>query len=214
MQRTLYIILIGITSLLLTACGGGTAPQSVTTTSILSDHSLNGEISLTSSNTASVLQGRTQSLFAGVDQNTLTEYRAFLDFPLGGAVGVPYGAVIDSAYLDIYVNSVLPSPGTVPLLIDLISYPLPTLVTSDYDRNVQPPLASTRPQIPITSADVGHNVSIDITSLMIEAQARGLSDLQLRILQDFVPYYGLFEIDDTTGIDRSKFAPVLTVSYH
>lgn len=212
MQRTLYIILLGVASLLLTGCGGGTPPP--TTTSILSEPSLDGEISLTSTNSSSVLQGRTQSLFAGVDQNTLTEYRAFLDFPLGGANGIPFNAVIDSAYLDIYVNSVLPSPGTVPLLIDLVSLQPPTLVASHFDRNSQPPLVSIRPQAPITSADVGHNVSIDITSLMIEAQASSLTDLQLRILQDFVPYYGMFEIDDTTGIDRAKYAPVLTVTYH
>jgi hypothetical protein len=67
---------------------------------------------------------------------------------------------------------------------------------------------------PFTQADVGTNVSIDVTSLMVQAQQMGLTDFQVRILEDLGPAIpGLIEINDTTGVNRASLAPVLTVTY-
>ena len=63
---------------------------------------------------------------------------------------------------------------------------------------------------PVSRADVLRHVTVDVTSLMVEAQRRGLPDFQIRILEDdgFV-FPGLIEIDDTT----INLAPLLTVTY-
>jgi len=155
-----------------------------------------------------------QSIFAGVDPVSLTETRAFLDFPLGGTGGIPYNAVIDSASLDIFINDVQPTPTTVPILIYLVSFQPPTLLATDYDRNLQPPLFTLSVIPTISSADIGHNINIDVTNLMVNAQSMGLTDFQVRILEDFGSSPGLIEINDSTGANRSSLAPLLTVTYH
>jgi hypothetical protein len=49
---------------------------------------------------------------------------------------------------------------------------------------------------------------------MLQAQELGLVDFQVRILEDLGPAVpGLIEINDTTGVSRSSFAPLLTVTY-
>ena len=205
----------------LTGCGNGDdgdigAPILVTT-QIQSDPGFDGDIEQTSSTSFTITQGMSptvQSVFAGIDPVARTEFRAFLDFPLTGAGGVPGNAVIDSAFLDIYINSLQPNVGTIPILIELVSFQPPTLIDTDFDRNLQPPLASVVVSPPLSQADVGTNVSIDVTPLMIEAQNLGLLDFQVRIMQDLGPAIPiLLEIDDTTGADRGSFAPLLTVNY-
>ncbi len=155
-----------------------------------------------------------QSLFAGVVPATLDESRAFLDFPLGGPNGVPLNASIVSATLDIVIDSI--SPGAaVPLRIDLISFP-PPLIATDFDRIIQPSLASVVGPV-ITSADVfvpalNNHVLIDVTPLMVQAQVQAVPNFQIRILDDSgTP--GLIEIDDSTGANRLNFAPLLTVQF-
>src|SRR5947208_2501952 len=96
-----------------------------------------------------------QSVFAGIDPVTRTEFRAFLDFPLTGAGGIPGNAIIDSAFLDIYVNSIQPNVGTIPILIELVSFQPPTLLATDFDRSIQPALASVVVSPPLTQADIG-----------------------------------------------------------
>lgn len=55
---------------------------------------------------------------------------------------------------------------------------------------------------------------IDVTSLMVEAQRRRLVDFQVRILEDLGPAIPvLMIIDDSTGVNRSSRAPLLTVTY-
>jgi hypothetical protein len=157
-----------------------------------------------------------QSVFAGIDPFTLAEYRAFLDFPLTGVGGVPGNAVIVSAVLDIVIDSIQPQPlfGTIPIRIDLVSFQPPTLITSDFSRTSLWPLATTTIMPPISQADFGEHVFVDVTSLMAEAQSLGLPDFQIRILEDFWPVSpGLIEINDTTGPNRVYFAPLLQVEY-
>jgi len=222
MQRMLCAILMGFTILALSGCGGGgggggSYPQTFTT-SILSDPVYDGDIEQTSLTSFTITQGMSssiQSVFAGVDPVSQNEYRAFLDFPLGGAGGVPSNAIIDSAKLDIVINTIQPSYATIPILIDLVSFQSPSLLSTDFDRGIQPALAYTTISPPISSpADVGQNISIDVTSLMGEAQFRGLPDFQVRILEDFGTNPGIIEINDTTGPNRPILAPQLTVTYH
>src|SRR6267154_554915 len=215
-----FTLAIACAAISLTGCGGGdggVAPPPVFTTQIQSDPGFGGDIEQTSPSSFAITQGMSptvQSVFAGIDPAAGTEFRAFLDFPLTGAGGVPAGAVIDTAFLDIYINSLQPNIGTIPILIELVSFQPPTLIDTDFDRTLQPPLASLVLSPPLTQADVGTNVSIDVTPLMIEAQRRGLVDFQVRIMEDLGPAIPiLVEINDTTGVDRGSLAPLLTVTY-
>jgi len=215
-----FTLAIAYATISLTGCGGddgGGVPPPVFTTQIQSDPGFDGDIEQTSPISFAITQGMSptvQSVFAGIDPVARTEFRAFLDFPLTGAGGVPGDAVIDSAFLDVYINSLQPNIGSIPILIELVSFQPPTLLETDFDRTLQPPLASLVLDRPISQADVGTNVSIDVTPLMIEAQRLGLLDFQVRIMEDLGPAIPiLVEIDDTTGADRSLFAPLLIVTY-
>jgi len=187
-------------------------------THIFSDPGVDGDIEQTAQNTFTITQGMSptvQSVLAGVDPVALSEFRAFLTFPLAGAGGVPGDAVIDSAFLEVLIDDLEPMDGNLPILIDLVTFQPPTLISTDFDRTLQPPLASTRISPPIGSSDLGTYVSVDVTALMIQAQALGLPDFQVRIMEDVGPLVPvLMSIDDTTGADRSARAPVLTVTYH
>jgi hypothetical protein len=219
MQRMLCAILVGFTILVLPGCGGGGSssfPQTFVT-SIVSDSTFDGDIEQTSPNSFTITQGMSQSVqsvFAGVDPVSLNEFRAFLDFPLGGARGVPTNAVIDSAYLEIVIDSIRPVSTTIPVLIELVTFQPPTLLSTDFNRSLQPPLAITSIRPSISPTDVGQNIFIDVTSLMEKAQFMGLTDFQVRILEDFGTSPGLIEINDMTGINRASLAPLLTVTYH
>lgn len=204
----------------LTGCGGDSAPPPppAVTTQIGSDAAFDGDIQQISPTDFVVTQGMSstvQSVFAGIDPATMTEYRTFLDFPLTGAAGIPADAMIESAFLDIYIDSLQPGPGSLPLRIELVSFQPPTLIGTDFDRVQQPPLAYIQVSPPFGAADVGTNVSIDVTSLLVQAQQLQLPDLQLRIMEDLGPAIPvLMEIDDTTGPNRSSLAPLLTVTYY
>lgn len=208
-----------VCAITLVGCGGGdrSGHPILLTTQIGSDPAFDGDIQEISPIAFTVTQGMSpsvQSVFSGIDPVSRTELRAFLDFPLTGPGGVPGDAAIDSAFLDIYVNSIQPNVGEFPIMIDLVAFQPPTLIDTDFDRSIQPALASVVVSPPLSQADVGTNVSIDVTPLMLEAQKLGLLDFQVRIMQDLgsaIPI--LLEISDVTGADRSAFAPLLTVNY-
>jgi hypothetical protein len=216
----IFTFVIACAVITLTGCGNGgndAGPPILVTTQITSDPGFDGDIEQTSPSSFTITQGMSptvQSVFAGIDPATRTEFRAFFDFPLTGAGGVPGHAIIDSAFLDIYVNSLQPNVGAISILIELVSFQPPTLIDTDFDRSIQPALASVVVSPPLSQADVGTNVSIDVTPLMIAAQNLGLLDFQVRIMQDVGPAIPiLLEINDTTGADRNTFAPLLTVNY-
>ena len=215
MKRTFFSAILVFLVLSPIGCGSdhSSSPQ-IYSSFILSDPAYDGDIAVNTAGTSTITQGNTQSVFSGIDPETNVEYRAFLDFPLTG--GVPGNATIDSATLDIVITNIfLQSPGnTIPIRIELVSFQPPTLVETDFDRTLQPALAFTTIVPPISSADVGYHVSVDVTSLMTEAQRLGLADFQIRILEDlgFVSP-GLIEITDTTGSTREDLAPMLMVSY-
>jgi hypothetical protein len=215
-----YAVVCIAVAFALASCGGGDSgggPPPLFTVQIASDSGYDGDIQETSPSTFIVTQGMSpsvQSVFAGIDPATLTEFRAFFDFPLGGAGGVPAVANIDSAFLDIYINSLQAGGTTLSILIELVNYQPPALLETDFDRNLQPPLAYVRVTPPFVQSDVGTNVSIDVTPLMLQAQELGLADFQVRILEDLGPAIpGLIEINDTTGANRSSLAPLLMVTY-
>ena len=196
--------------------GGG--PPPTYTAKILSDPAFDGDIEQTSSTTYAITQGMSagvQSVFVGIDPVAMTEFRTFLDFPLTGTGGVPGNAVIESAYLNIYVNSLQPITGAIPIRVELVSFHPPTLIGTDFDRTVQPPLAFIIANPPFDRTDVGFNASINVTSLMVRAQQSNLLDFQVRIMEDLGPAIPvLMEINDTTGASRATRAPLLTVTYH
>jgi hypothetical protein len=187
------------------------------TTQILSDPRFDGDIERVSETEFTITQGMSttvQSVFVGIDPVGGTEFRAFLDFPLTGSDGVPADATIEEAFLEIFINTLDPINGQLPVRVDLVSFQPPTMVETDYDINLQPALASVRLTPDITSGDVGTFVPIDVTSLMREAQRRGLDDFQVRILEDPGPAVPvLTTIDDRTGAGRRDRAPLLTVTY-
>lgn len=214
MKRMFLSAIMVSISVALLSCGGG---SDTIVTQILSDPAFDGDIvqdPLTGAYT--ITQGNTQSVFAGIDPVTGAEHRAFLDFPLTGVGGVPGNAVIVSATLDIVISSILPQPlfGNIPVRIDLVFFQPPTLIGSDFNRTVQPALATTTIIPPISQADFRQHVIVDVTSLMVEVQRFGLPDFQIRILEDLgIVEPGLIEINDTTGASRAVLAPLLEVSY-
>jgi len=217
--RIPVIIAIACGILSLSGCGGGdgnSAPRTVTT-QILSDSRFDGDIEQTSPNSFTITQGMSstvQSVFAGIDPVGGTEFRAFLDFPLTGSGGVPGNAFVDSAFLEIYIDDLQPATGKLPIRVDLVAFQPPTLIGTDFDRTLQPALASVIVSPDISSSDVGVFVPIDVTSLMVEAQRRGLVDFQVRIMEDLGPAIPvLMVIDDSTGANRASRAPLLTVTY-
>lgn len=214
---------IGIVCILsyLSGCGGGdggnAGPEQVVT-HILSDPTYDGDIEQTSPSTFTVTQGmggNVQTVLAGIDPSAGTEFRAFLDFPLNGPDGVPGDAIIDSAYLEVLVDDLIPSDGSLPVRVELVSFLPPTLTPAQFDRTAQPPLGAVLVSGDVNAADIDHYVSVDVTSLMIQAQQLGLADFQVRVMEDLGPAIAtLMEIDDTIQADRPQRAPVLTVTYH
>lgn len=217
MRKMFLAAMMVFISLALTGCGDDrdSAPL-IFVTDIISDPAFDGDIQRSSSGVFTITQGNTQSVFAGIDPVTLSEFRAFLDFPLSGPGGVPGNAFIVSATLDIVIDSISSqSPaGTIPIRIDLVAFQPPTLTATDFDRTILPALATTTFSPPISAADVGSHVVVDVTSLMIEAQRLGLADFQIRILEELGPVFpGLIEINDTTGVNRPDLGPLLQVTY-
>ncbi len=207
--------------LCLGGCGGDSGqpagPTSVVT-HILSDPSFDGDIEQTGPGSYTVTQGMSatvQTVLAGFDPVNQTEFRAFLDFALTGPGGVPGNAIIDSAFLEILVDNLMPTNGSLPVRVELVSFQPPNLIGTDFDRTLQPPLATALVSGDVTSADIGQYVAVDVTPLMVQAQQLGLVDFQVRIMQDLgPPILTLMEIDDTTAANRPQRAPLLTVTYH
>ncbi len=228
MKRFLAVLTVFLSTALI-GCGdnNGSIGQSTVTTQILSNPMNDGDIALTTSNSFTITQGNTQTVFAGINPATGTEYRAFLDFPLTDPVeGVPGNAIIVSASLEIYIDSILlqTAGGTIPIRIDLVDIEPPNpLFDSDFYRSgsisTAPTLATMIvPPISQTSLSNSKNyVTVDVTDLMVQAQNLLLPDFQVRILEDNsvlgIPP-GLIEIDDRTGQNRDVYAPLLQVTYY
>lgn len=208
---------LGCILLCLGGCGGGDSGPQEVESQILSDPSADGDIAQTQSSyvVTQGMQGSVQSVFAGIDPASGDESRAFLDFPLDGPGGIPGNAIIDSAYLTLFVDNVDPADSGLPVRVELVSFQPPALTPTQFDRGAEPALGSVVIPGDVTGADIGHDLQVDVTSLMEQAQTLGLQDLQLRIMEDLgVQYDVLMEIDDTTQAGRHQTAPELVVTYH
>lgn len=207
----LFVLLMAV----LVGCGSGGhkehQPDPLFVIQILSDQTADGDIAQSPAAVRTVTSAvDTGSVLVGIDAVSGDEYRGFLDFPLRGLHGVPLGASIDSATLEIFIPGlVIPaSDPTLPVLMDLVTFQPPTILASDFDRSVQPPLLSM--PFDFYSSDAGTFVVIDVTALMDEAQIEGLPDFQLRFVLDFIATSGLLEIEDAAA----DTAPLLTVTYY
>jgi hypothetical protein len=219
MRKIGILGLVGVLALFLAGCGGGGSDgPPVFTATILSDQPSDGDIAFDSiANSFTVSQGP-NTLFFGIDSlgPNQPEYRAFLDFPLDGSTGediIPLTATITFAEVRISVVSV-EFAGTIPTLVDLVTYTVGGLGAGDFN---SPPLtfpggAPAFRDFDFFSSDAGFDVAIEVTSLMREAQRRGLADFQLRFLLDFVPNpAGFVGIDDRPTVIVT--APKLIVRY-
>ena len=209
MRKILVLGLVGVLALVLAGCGGGDGRQDTVIARTLSIQSVDGDIGLSPppGSTYTISQATaTNDVVFGIDSGA-SEFRAFLDFPLDGSNGgdaIPLNAVIVAADIEVFVNS-LSFAATVPTLLDLVQYPVSGLTPADFD---SAPLL-TRSLFSFLPGDVNNFVRIDITSLMVEAQRLGLSNLQLRFLLDFSASAGFVALDDGAGVR----APLLTVEY-
>jgi hypothetical protein len=212
MRKLPLPLLLGIlaVTLLIVSCGDGGNPQPVIVAHIFSDQPTDGDIAFDPVLQSFTVTNGPETLFFGIDDldPNLPEYRAFLDFPLDGSTGgdvIPANAGIVSATLEVFINEVS-FASDVPALLDLVSYPIVGLRVEDFDSL---PLSSQ--SLDFFASDLGTIVSIDITSLMREAQRLGLTDLQLRFVLDFVTNIGFVGIEDLPSV--STTAPLLTVNY-
>lgn len=211
MKKWLAVLVsLSLLSVMAGCGGGGGGSYTVYEAQILSDQPADGDIAYDPVDASYLItQGPSTVYFGLDDQNShVPEYRAFLDFPLDGSTGyvsVPASAWIESATLEVYVNEVS-FAAVVPTLIDLVSYPISGLGVGDYDSSPMATLA-----VDFYSSDQGKIVVLDVTPLMREAQRRGLSDLQLRLLLNLSADYGLIGIEDRPAV--SVTAPLLRVYY-
>lgn len=216
MKKLLAAVLSVFMILALSGCGsdGGGDSRIYVSKAITSVHEFDGDIEYNPS-TGSLIPSAPfpQSILTGIDP-LFKEYRSFLAFDLVGPGGepiVPKNAIIYSADLDIYINSVTTQfPSTsVPLRIDLVFFDPPKLVETDFDR---PALGDISMVFPIYTTDAGNikPVTVDVTSLMEEARYRGLDYFQVRIMRDGNGFIspGLVEIDDFAS------PPQLRVTYY
>ena len=210
-KLSLLLCILTLTLSALSCDGGdGSNPQPVIAAHIFSHQQSDGDIVFDPFLQSFTITNGAETLLFGKDilDTNLPEYRAFLDFPLDGSTGgdvIPANAEIVSATLEVFINEVS-FASDVPALLDLVSYPIVGLRVEDFDSL---PLSSQ--SLDFFASDLGTFVSIDITSLMQEAQRLGLTDLQLRFVLDFVTNVGFVGIEDLPSV--STTAPLLIVNY-
>jgi hypothetical protein len=216
MAKSLFPWLLPVLLLLLASalsgCHDGDAGPLTTVTQILSDPAVDGDIAKDVGVVPPVYTinhaADTGNVLAGISSPTSPiEFRGFLHFPLGGAGGVPAGAGIASATLDIFVQSVT-GASSFSLIFDLVDF-TPPLIATDFEETSLPPLASRT--VPFGIGDAGQEVIVDVTGLMQEAQRLGLPAFQVRILLSFYDPAGQVGIVDLSG--STTTAPLLQVEY-
>ena len=215
MRRLLSLGLAVILALALAGCGDDDSDfQAVFSAEILSDASVDGDLSLAPGETVPLITPATafNEILIGVDGANV-EYRGFVHFPFNGSTGgdrIPSDADVRFAYVEFFVSSVN-FIGTADFLMDLVSFP-PPLVPDDYFRDVTIPLASRT--FPMRSDDLNGFVRIEVTPLMREAIRLGLPDFQIRILLALDLPFGQFGVEDIPGGAGTFTAPLLYVEYY
>ena len=222
-MRKIWILgLVGVLALVLAGCGGGGSSRSVFTGSIDSDRSVDADLTLDLSGGGTptlALASTNGNVLAGVTVDTggtpVADTRGFLNFSLSS---IPLSASIRFASVTVYLNqvtldnSLLPTPFFLDL-IDTDTFP-PPIRTSDYSVA----FIGTPRSFDFLNIDQGNFVEIEVTSLMQEAQIRGLSTFEVRFGFDEAAYNadinttrGLIVIDDRASVPSQR--PFLTVEY-
>ena len=226
-KRASLILGACLFALVVGGCGGDNdSGQFITvsnkTVEILSDPNLDGDITLdlaSNSLSAPSFAVNTGSVLAGVNLSPtgtpISETRGFLAFPLGA---LPSNASIQFASISIFIDAVsfaTTSTAPIPFLLesmDTISFPVP-IVSSDFDSPYR-----MSESVPFFGRDAGTFVNIDVTSLLVDAQARLLSQFEIRFVFDQATFQsaprttrGLIEIDDQPA--NPSRAPLLRIEY-
>ncbi len=214
MKRLLYVGIAVVLALSFIGCGEG---RDIYIAGILSDQLADGDIAFDPVQDLYTIVNGPDTLFFGIDEadRNLPEYRAFLDFPLDGSTDgdlVPVDAEILRATLEVYIDEVS-FAGIIPTLLELVTFPINGLTSADFDSLPLrfPNGRDASISFDLFSRDQGDFVLIDVTSLMREAQRRGLSDFQVRFVLDFDSDIGLVGIEDRPRV--AVTAPLLTVRF-
>lgn len=210
------LMILGVALVLtvsLAGCGGDSDDRTTVVVGIFSSPAVDGDIAFDGVNFTPATAGGTGAgtVLAGIGAIGSPEFRGFLSFPLDGSTGqsaIPATATIVSATLEITINEVIlpPLPSTsVPIFLDLVSFPVPPGLTGSFEYNQAPIASRTVDFIP---ADVGRTVVIDVTPLMQLAQSRLEFDFQVRFVLETSLLLGRIGIEDPTAT-----TPHLTVEY-
>ncbi len=156
-------------SLSLMGCGGGGDASSAITLAILSTPGLDGQVT-----TEPSIESGSANMAAGDSSGGLTA-RLFVSFPLAG---IPNGAAIQSATLELVQNSVSGTPYTDlgVLVLDHLDYGA-TLDQADFSLGALAPafgVLSGSPVLGLRTLDVKTQVEADIAALRTRSQFRGL----------------------------------------
>jgi hypothetical protein len=151
------------------------------TAQILSDPDFDGDIAFDPVLGVFTVTPSPLTVFFGIDSSdpNLSEFRAFLTFPLDGVTQqdvVPLGVTITNATLEVFVTEVR-FANVVPTFLDLVDYG--TLGAEDFDA----PFLDFR-TLDFFATDAGNFVLIQVTSLMQTAQDLALLDFQIRFSLD------------------------------
>ncbi|MBE0604925.1 MAG: hypothetical protein IH610_01405 [Deltaproteobacteria bacterium] len=212
MRKTGILAIVGVLALFFAGCGGGDSRPDLFVFEQLSDQTVDADIAYTGVGSPTIFPASsTGTIQVGVDGGG-TEYRGFLDFLIDGKI--PYNADVRSAYVEVFVASV-PFGANVPVLMELVDFPLP-LIATDYFRTPPSPYLPAvlaRSIFTFRPSDVFAPrvpVRVEVTSLLREALFRAQPEFQLRILLDpAVPGPAIVQLDD----DAAQTAPLLHVEY-
>ncbi|MHB9061320.1 MAG: hypothetical protein ACYC47_07460 [Desulfobacteria bacterium] len=213
MRKIGILGLVGVLTLVLAGCGGSSGPD-LFVFEQLSDQAVDADIAYTGVGSPTIFPASsTQTIQIGVDAGG-TEYRGFLDFPIGG---LPSSADVRLAYIDVFVGSV-PFGASVPVLVELVDFQPPTLIGSDFFRippdPYLPPVLGRSLFYFLFNDAVSPRpvVRIVVTSLVQMALQRMQPDFQVRLLLDPDPSAvtpAIVTLDD----GAANTAPLLHVEY-
>lgn len=226
MRKLCSLGIVALLALALAGCGDGDSAAVVVTPTvleILSDPTLDGDITMdlaTGLIGPPTVAANTGNVLAGIDINPATgvsvsESRGFLIFPLAA---LPSNATIQFASIIVFVNNVsfvTSSTAPIPFLLDSLDTILfpPPIVSGDFDSAFR-----MSQSLNFFGRDTGNFVEINVTSLLADAQARLLSEFEVRFLFDQDRFLndptttrGLIEIDDR--VTNSSRAPLLHIEF-
>ena len=215
-RKLLYMGIAVVLALSFTGCGDGDS-RNIYVAEILSDQLADGDIAYDPVLDSYTITNGPNTVYFGIDEinRNFPEFRAFLDFPLDGSTSgdaVPLNAEILKATLEVFIDEVS-FAGTIPTLLDLVSFPINGLTPADFDSSPFrfPNGSDATLSFDFFSSDQGSFVTIDVTPLMRQAQRLGLSDFQVRFLLDFDSDSGIVGIQDRPNVVMT--APLLTVKF-